>query len=91
MDKLFQHFREGTQEPSLLTGLICLRDGDVFCGRVNMQNTDQKTPEIGNDFLSARQNQGYGPEAITGFANRYEENCHVSAVKVRIAEASARG
>lgn len=34
-------------------------------GRVNMQKTDEKIPELGIDLLGEYQNQGYGPEAIT--------------------------
>ena len=75
---------ETTQESTLLTGLIFLRDGGRFCGCVNMQKIDQEVPEIGIDILKDLQNQGYGPEAVTGFANWYGERYRVSRIKVLI-------
>lgn len=83
-DNLLKQFWESAQDPTILTGLIFLRDGDVFCGHVNMQHTDQKMPEVGIDLLRGCQNQGYGPEAIAEFVNWYGANRHISAIKVRI-------
>ncbi len=31
--------------------MIYLRDGDLFCSRVNMQKTDEEVPELGIDLL----------------------------------------
>ncbi len=81
---------EGTQTPSILTGLIFLRNGDVFCGRVNMQNIGQEVPEVGIDILRNYQNAGYGMEAVTGFVNWYWRVYHISEVKVRISSKNAR-
>ena len=90
LDSLLQGFWEETQNPTILTGLIFLRNGDIFCGRVNMQNTDQKVPEVGIDLLRDYQNQGYGPEAIAGFVNWYGANHHISEIKVRISALNTR-
>lgn len=84
-EKFLQDMWKTTQDPALLTGIIFLRDGGRFCGRVNMQKIDQDVPEVGIDILEAYQNQGYGPEAIAAFANWYGENRYVSKVKVLIA------
>lgn len=84
-EKFLREMWETTQDPTLLTGIIFLRDGGQFCGRVNMQKIDQKVPEVGIDILKDYQNQGYGPEAIAGFANWYGENCHIPKIKVLIA------
>lgn len=83
-DKLLDDLWETTQDPTLLTGVIFLRDGGQFCGRVNMQKIDRDVPEVGIDILGAYQNQGYGPEAIAAFANWYGENHCISEIKVRI-------
>lgn len=64
-EELFGGLWETTQDPTVLTYMIFLRDGDRFCGRVNMQKTDEKIPELGIDLLGEYQNRGYGPEAIT--------------------------
>lgn len=84
-EKFLRDLWETTQDPALLTGTIFLRDGGRFCGRINMQKIDQEVPEVGIDILAAYQNQGYGPEAIVGFANWFGENRHVSKIKVLIA------
>lgn len=83
-DKLLDDLWETTQDSTLLTGVIFLRDGGQFCGRVNMQKIDQDIPEIGIDILKAYQNQGYGPEAIAAFVNWYGENHCISEIKVHI-------
>lgn len=83
-DAFSQNLWESTQTRSILTGLIFLRNGDVFCGRVNMQNIDQEVPEVGIDILRNYQNYGYGTEAVTGFVNWYERAYHISEVKVHI-------
>lgn len=89
-EELFDGLWETTQDPTVLSYMIFLRDGDRFCGRVNMQNTDEKIPELGIDLLGEYQNQGYGPEAIAAFANWYGASRHVSEIKVRIMDANAR-
>ena len=88
--KFLQNMWETTQDPTMLTYLIFLRDGDRFCGRVNMQKTDEKIPELGIDLLGEYQNRGYSPEAITAFANWYGKSRHISEIKVRITAANAR-
>lgn len=89
LDRLLHGFWDAAQDPTILTGLIFLRDGDVFCGRVNMQHTDQKMPEVGIDLLRVYQNQGYGSEAIVGFVNWYGTNHYISEIKVRISALNA--
>lgn len=79
-----------TQDPTILTHVIFLRDGGQFCGRVNMQKTDEEIPELGIDLLGEYQNQGYGPEAIAAFANWYGKSRHISEIKVRITAANTR-
>ena len=79
-----------TQDPTILTYVIFLQDGGQFCGRVNMQKTDEEIPELGIDLLGEYQNQGYGPEAIPAFANWYGESRHISEIKVLITAANAR-
>lgn len=59
-------------------------------GRVNMQKTDEKIPELGIDLLGEYQNQGYGPEAIAAFANWYGKSRHISEIKVRITAVNTR-
>ena len=83
-EELFGGLWETTQDPTVLTYMIFLRDGDRFCGRMNMQKTDEKIPELGIDLLGEYQNQGYGPETITAFANWYGESRHISEIKVLI-------
>lgn len=89
-EELFYGLWETTQNPTELTCMIYLRDGDQFCSRVNMQKTDEEVPELGIDLLEKYQNQGYGPEAITAFANWYGESRHVSEIKVRIMAVNTR-
>lgn len=89
-EELFCGLWETTQDPTVLSYMIFLRDGDRFCGRVNMQKTDEKIPELGIDLLGEYQNQGYGPEAIAAFANWYGKSRHISKIKVRITAANAR-
>ena len=89
-EKFLRGMWETTQDPTILTYMIFLRDGDRFCGRVNMQKIDEEIPELGIDLLGKYQNQGYGPEAIAAFVNWYGENNHISEVKVRITAANAR-
>lgn len=89
-EELFGGLWETTQDLTVLTYMIFLRDGDRFCGRVNMQKTDEKIPELGIDLLGEYQNRGYGPEAITAFANWYGKSRHISEIKVRITAANAR-
>lgn len=84
-EKFLREMWETTQDPTLLTGIIFLRDGERFCGRVNMQKIDKEVPEVGIDILEDYQNRGYGPEAIAGFANWYGESRHISKIKVLIA------
>lgn len=81
---------EDVKDPDTLTGILFLRDGDQFFGRVNMQKIDEEVPELGIDLLKEYQNQGYGPEAIAAFANWYGRNLHISEIKVRITSANAR-
>lgn len=88
--KFLQNMWETTQDPTMLTYLIFLRDDDRFCGRVNMQKTDEKIPELGIDLLGEYQNRGYGPEAIAAFANWYGKSRHISEIKVLITAANAR-
>lgn len=90
LDRLLHGFWDAAQDPTILTGLIFLRDGDVFCGHVNMQHTDKKIPEVGIDLLRDYQNQGYGPEAIAAFANWYGANYHTPEIKVRISVLNTR-
>ena len=59
-------------------------------GRVNMQKTGEKIPELGIDLLGEYQNQGYGPEAIAAFANCYGKSRHISEIKVRITAVNTR-
>lgn len=89
-EKLLRDLWETTQDPTVLTSLIFLRDDGRFCGRVNMQKIDEEVPELGIDLLKECQNQGYGSEAIAAFANWYGENRHISKIKIRIAAANAR-
>ena len=84
-EKYLSDMWETTQDPNLLTGIIFLRDSGRFCGRVNIQKTDQEIPEVGIDILKGLQNQGYGPEAVAGLANWFGESRHISKVKVLIA------
>lgn len=84
-EKFLGEMWETTQDPTLLTGIIFLRDGERFCGRVNMQKIDKEVPEVGIDILEDYQNRGCGPEAIAGFANWYGESRHISKIKVLIA------
>lgn len=83
-EKFLRDMWETTQDPTILTHVIFLRDGDQFCGRVNMQKTDEEIPELGIDLLGEYQNQGYGPEAIAAFANWYGKSRHISEIKVLI-------
>lgn len=89
-EKVLRELWESNQGPNTLTGLVFLQDGDHFCGRVNMQKTDEDIPELGIDLLGEYQNQGYGPEAIAAFANWFGESRHISEIKVRITAANAR-
>ena len=89
-EELFRGLWETTQVPTELSYMIFLRDGDQFCGRVNMQKTDEEIPELGIDLLGEYQNQGYGPEAIAAFANWYGASRHISEIKVRIMAANTR-
>ena len=89
-EKILSELWETTRNPSVLSYLIFLRDGGQFCGRVNMQKIDEEVPELGIDLLEKYQNQGYGPETITAFANWYGENHHVSEIKVRIMAVNTR-
>lgn len=89
-EELFGGLWETTQNPTVLSYMIFLRDGNRFCGRVNMQKTDEKIPELGIDLLGEYQNQGYGPEVITAFANWYGKSRHISEIKVRITAANTR-
>lgn len=89
-EKFLRDMWETTQDPTILTHVIFLRDGDQFCGRVNMQKTDEEIPELGIDLLGEYQNQGYGPEAIAAFANWYGKSRHISEIKVRITAANTR-
>lgn len=88
-EKFLRDMWETTQDPTLLTGVIFLKDGGQFCGRVNMQKIDEEIPELGIDLLKEYQNQGYGPETIAAFANWYGEKRHISGIKVRIAVGNA--
>lgn len=89
-EELFGGLWETTQDPTVLSYMIFLRDGDRFCGRVNMQKTDEEIPELGIDLLVEYQNQGYGPEAIAAFANWYGESRHISEIKVLITVVNTR-
>lgn len=89
-EELFRGLWKTGRDPVTLTGMIFLRDGDRFCGRVNMQKIDEEVPELGIDLLEEYQNQGYGPEVITAFANWYGENHHMSEIKVRIMAVNTR-
>lgn len=89
-EKILPELWKTTKNPSVLSYLIFLRDGGQFCGRVNMQKIDEEVPELGIDLLEKYQNHGYGPEAITTFANWYGENRHVSEIKVRIMTVNTR-
>ena len=89
-EELFCGLWETTQDPTVLSYMIFLRDDNRFCGRVNMQKTDENVPELGIDLLAAYQNQGYGPEAIAAFANWYGKSRHISEIKVRITAANTR-
>lgn len=88
-EKFLRDMWETTQDSTLLTGVIFLKDGGQFCGRVNMQKIDEEIPELGIDLLKEYQNQGYGPEAIAAFANWHGEKRHISEIKVRIAAGNA--
>lgn len=79
-----------TQDPTILTHVIFLRNGGQFCGRVNMQKTDEEIPELGIDLLEEYQNQGYGPEAIAAFANWYGKSRHISEIRVLITAVNTR-
>ena len=83
-EKVLRELWESNQGPNTLTGLVFLQDGNHFCGRVNMQKTDENVPELGVDLLAAYQNKGYGPETITAFANWYGESRHILEIKVLI-------
>lgn len=89
-EELFCGLWETTQDPTVLTYMIFLRDGDRFCGRVDMQKTDEEIPELGIDLLGEYQNQGYAPEAIAAFANWYGKSRHVSKIKVLITAVNTR-
>lgn len=80
-EKFLRDMWETTQDPTILTHVIFLQDGNRFCGRVNMQKTDEKIPELGIDLLGEYQNQGYGPEAIAAFANWYGKSRHISDIR----------
>lgn len=73
-----------------MTYMIFLRDGDRFCGRVNMQKTDEKILKLGIDFLGEYQNHGYGPEVIAAFANWYGKSRHISEIKALITTVNTR-
>ena len=88
--KFLQDMWETTQDPTVLTFLIFLRDGGQFCGRVNMQKIDDAVPELGIDLLKEYQNQDYGPEAIAAFTNWYGESRHISEIKVLITAVNTR-
>ena len=88
-DAFLQNLWTDCWSSDILTGLIFLRSGDIFCGRVNMQNVDSDEPEVGIDLLRDHQNHGYGPEAVSGFANWYGSNRGISQIKVRISSANA--
>ena len=88
--KFLQNMWETSQDPTTLTYLIFLWDGDRFCSRVNMQKTDEKIPELGIDLLGEYQNHGYGPEVITAFANWYGKSRHISEIKVLITAVNTR-
>lgn len=89
-EKFLRDMWETTQDLTILTYMIFLWDGDQFCGRVNMQKTDEKIPELGIDLLGEYQNHGYGLEAIPAFANWYGKSRHISEIKARITAANAR-
>lgn len=89
-EKVLRELWESNQGPNTLTDLVFLQDDDHFCGRVNMQKTDEEIPELGIDLLGEYQNHGYGPEAIAAFANWYGKSRHISEIKVLITAANAR-
>ncbi|MEY8233881.1 GNAT family N-acetyltransferase [Oscillospiraceae bacterium 50-16] len=84
-----QDLWEDNRTSDILTGLIFLREGNVFCGRVNIQNVEAEIPEVGIDILRDYKNHGYGPEAVTGFVNWYHFSHCVPQVKVRISSENA--
>lgn len=88
-DTFLQNLWKDSRTSDILTGLVFLREGNTFCGRVNMQNIDTEKPELGVDILRDYQNHGYGPEAITGFVNWYNSSRCISQIRVCISSANA--
>ena len=69
---------------NICNGVILLSDTKEFVGKVCMQFTDRKTPELGIDILEKHRNKGYGPEAVVAFSNWFSEKYHVDKIKVKI-------
>jgi len=63
---------------SLFTG-----KGD-YCGSLELQQSNSKTPEIGIDLLEDKRNQGIAPKAVRLFARRVYETRKVDYFLIRI-------
>ena len=84
LDMLLKNSWKEITGQNIFNGLIFLAESSDFCGRVCIQNIDDPIPELGIDVLKKYQNKGYGPEAITAFANWYGKKFGIDRLKVRI-------
>lgn len=55
-----------------------------YCGSIELQQPNSKTPEIGIDLLEDKRNQGIAPRAVRLFARRVYETRKVDYFLIRI-------
>lgn len=55
-----------------------------YCGSIELQQPNSKTPEIGIDLLESKRNQGIAPKAVRLFARRVYEIRKVEYFFIRI-------
>lgn len=58
-------------------------EGD-YCGSIELQQPNSKTPEIGIDLLEDKRNQGIAPKAVRLFARKVYETRTVDYFLIRI-------
>lgn len=63
--------------------MLFTRKGD-YCGGIELQQPNSKTPEIGIDLLENKRNQGIAPKAVRLFARRVYEIKKVDYFLIRI-------
>ena len=69
---------------NICNGIIFLSDTKEFVGKVCVQFTDRKIPEVGIDILENHRNKGYGPEAVVGFLSWFSKEYNINKFKVKI-------